>query len=75
MRRNLLIGIALLLFGITARSQYSQKLDDFGRIVLNTYLSEQMDIPAEARKLLDTKLRQVASNYGMGGTSRNQTTK
>jgi hypothetical protein len=71
MRRYLIIVFALCLFGNTARSQNSTKLDDFGRIVLNTYLSEQMDIPAEARKLLDTKLSQVASNYGMGGSSVN----
>ncbi len=71
MRRYLIIVFALFLFGITARSQNSPKLDDFGRIVLNTYLSAQMDVPAEARKLLDTKLSQVASNYGMGGSSVN----
>ena len=71
MRRYLIIVFALFLFGITARSQNSPKLDDFGRIVLNTYLSEQMDVPAEARKLLNTKLSQVASNYGMAGSSVN----
>ena len=71
MIRYLIIVFALFLFGNTARSQNSPKLDDFGRIVLNTYLSEQIDIPAEARKLLDTKLSQVASNYGMGGSSVN----
>ena len=71
MRRFLIFAFALCLFGNTARSQNSPKLDDFGRIVLNTYLSEQIDIPGEARKLLDTKLSQVASNYGMGGSSVN----
>jgi hypothetical protein len=71
MRRYLIIVFALFLFGNTAKSQNSPKLDDFGRIVLNTYLPEQMDIPAEARKLLDTKLSQVASNYGMGGSAVN----
>jgi len=71
MIRYLIIVFALFLFGNTARSQNSPKLDDFGRIVLNTYLSEQIDIPAEARKLLETKLSQVASNYGIGGSSVN----
>jgi hypothetical protein len=71
MRRYLIIVFALFLFGNTAKSQISPKLDDFGRIVLNTYLPEQMDIPAEAKKLLDTKLSQVASNYGMGGSAVN----
>lgn len=71
MRRYLIIVFALFLFGNTAKSQISPKLDDFGRIVLNTYLPVQMDIPAEAKKLLDTKLSQVASNYGMGGSAIN----
>jgi hypothetical protein len=71
MRRFLISVLVLFLLGNIVKSQNSTKLDDFGRIVLNTYLSEQMDIPAEARKLLDTKLSQVASNYGMGGSSVN----
>jgi hypothetical protein len=36
MRRYLIIVFALFFFGITARSQNSPKLDDFGRIVLMT---------------------------------------
>ncbi len=70
-KHYLIFGIALILFGISAQSQNSPKLDDFGRIVLNTYLPEQMDLPSEAKKLLDTKLSQVASNYGMGGSAVN----
>ena len=71
MKIKYLIIVGLLLFGIESKSQNSPKLDDFGRIVLNTYLPEQMDLPAEARKLLDTKLSQIASNYGMGGSAVN----
>jgi len=71
MKIKYFIIFGLLLFGIESKSQNSPKLDDFGRIVLNTYLPEQMDLPAEARKLLDTKLSQIASNYGMGGSAVN----
>ena len=71
MRKHLIIVFALFLFGFTARTQNSPKLDNFGRIILNTYLPEQIDISADARKLLDTKLSQVTSNYGMGGSSVN----
>lgn len=71
MRRYILLVLALLAFGNISRSQSNPKMDDFGRIVLNTYLSEQLDISSGARKLLDTKLSQVASNYGMGGNSVN----
>ncbi len=69
--QHLLIIVGLILINIKSYSQSTPNLDDFGRIVLNTYLPEQMDIPSESKKLLDTKLNQVASNYGMGGSSAN----
>jgi len=47
------------------------KLDDFGRIVLNTYLPDNNSIPAEAKKALETKLSQITSNNGMGGSNVN----
>jgi hypothetical protein len=47
------------------------KLDDFGRIVLNTYLPENMAIPAEAKNFLINKLNQITSNNGMGGSQAN----
>jgi hypothetical protein len=47
------------------------KLDDFGRIVLNTYLPDNNSIPAEAKKALETKLSQITTNNGMGGSSVN----
>ena len=71
MKRYLIIVFSFFLFGNTAKSQISPKLDDFGRIVLNTYLPEELDIPAGAKKLLHTKLSQLASNHGIGGNSIN----
>jgi hypothetical protein len=47
------------------------KLDDFGRIILNTYLSDKINIPSESKELLKTKLSQIASNNGMGGSQAN----
>ena len=47
------------------------KLDDFGRIVLNTYLPDNNSIPAEAKKALETKLSQITTNNGMGGSTAN----
>jgi hypothetical protein len=58
--------IALLLFSI---SSFAQKLDDFGRITLNAYIPEQLELSADVKSLLITKLNQISSNYGMGGTS------
>jgi hypothetical protein len=42
------------------------KLDDFGRVILNTYLPDNNSIPAEAKKALETKLSQITTNNGMG---------
>lgn len=56
---------------ITLQAQEAPKLDDFGRIVLNTYLSDQIKIPMEAKAQLENKLSQIGSNYGMGGSSVN----
>ena len=68
MKKELLF-ILLLLFTSTVNAQI--KLDDFGRIVLNTYLSDEIDIADEAKKLLSNKLSQFASNNGMGGSQVN----
>jgi len=63
-----MFGVAIATF---CYSQNTPKLDDFGRIVLNTYLPEIIELPTEAKNLLETKLSQIASNYGMGGSSVN----
>jgi hypothetical protein len=68
MKRLLQISF-LLLFVQIASGQ--EKLDDFGRIILNTYLPDDMSIPSEAKNFLSTKLSQIASNNGMGGSQLN----
>jgi hypothetical protein len=62
----------ILVVLITVFSSSAQvKLDDFGRIILNTYLPENIALPAEAKNLLSTKLNQITSNNGMGGSQIN----
>ena len=64
--------IAILLFTFVAITSYAQvKLDDFGRIVLNAYLPDNIAIPSEAKNLLLTKLNQITSNNGMSGSQAN----
>jgi len=64
--------ISVLVLTVVAFTSYAQvKLDDFGRIVLNTYLPENISLPSEAKNLLITKLNQIASNNGMGGSQAN----
>lgn len=64
-----LILLILIAFQFNGTAQV--KLDDFGRIVLNTYLPDNNSIPAEAKKALETKLSQITSNNGMGGSTAN----
>jgi hypothetical protein len=64
--------ISVLILTFVAISGNAQvKLDDFGRIVLNTYLPDKIAIPTEAKNLLLTKLNQITSNNGMGGSQAN----
>jgi hypothetical protein len=60
---------ALLIFSGVIKAQ--EKLDDFGRIVLNSYLSDKLTVPQEAKNFLLTKLTQITSNNGMGGSAVN----
>lgn len=63
---------AILLYTFVAITTNAQvKLDDFGRIVLNTYLPANIAIPTEAKSLLLTKLNQITSNNGIGGSQAN----
>lgn len=49
-----------------------KKLNDVNRIVLNTYVPEQViALPVGAKGMLENKLNQIASNNGMGGSAIN----
>jgi len=65
------IFLILILSTSVSNAQSDTKLDDFGRIVLNSYIPEQSNLPVEARNLLVTKLAQVATSYGMSGSEIN----
>nr|AOE13586.1 hypothetical protein [uncultured bacterium] len=65
---NLLLILAFT-FSLTTKAQV--KLNDFGRIVLNTYLPNNLAVPSQAKKLLETKLNQITSKNGVGGSQVN----
>ena len=67
MKKFILLFLIAFQFNMNAQV----KLDDFGRIVLNTYLPDNNSIPAEAKKALETKLSQITTNNGMGGSNAN----
>lgn len=45
--------------------------NDFGRIALNTFVSDELKIPAEAKTILENKLNTIASQYAMGSNAYN----
>ena len=49
-----------------------EHLNDFGRLILNTYVPEQVEgLPQQAKSILANKLSQITTNYGLGGTTLN----
>jgi hypothetical protein len=69
MKKILILFLALT--SLYSHTVAQTKLDDFGRIVINTYLPDNMPLPAEAKNLLETKLNQITTNNGMGGSQIN----
>jgi hypothetical protein len=67
--KKIISALILSVAVITINAQV--KLDDFGRIVLNTYLPDNIVLPSEAKDLLLSKLNQITSNNGMGGSQVN----
>lgn len=66
------IIIALLLVVATSPLATAQvKSDDFGRVIINAYLPSSLSLANEARNLLETKLKEMASVNGVGGSSAN----
>ena len=69
--KKIIFALFIITNFVSINAQEVIKLDDFGRIALNSYVSDQVKIQAEAKSQLETKLKQIATNYGMGGTSVN----
>jgi hypothetical protein len=63
--------VLTFLLSFQFQTQAQAKLDDFGRIILNTYLADNNSIPTEAKKTLETKLNQITTINGMGGSAVN----
>ena len=70
MKKNLLA--LLLMFAIILGLKAQNKLNDINRIILNTYVPEQVEsFPAQAKGILENKLSLISTNYGMGGSAIN----
>lgn len=65
-------NIAILFLTVVAFTSNAQvMLNDFDRIILNTYIPDSIPLPTEAKNQLITKLDQITSNNGIGGSQAN----
>ena len=72
MKRLIIVGICIFCNLILISQNNKGKADDFGRIVLNSYVAPQVEgIPSSAKRMLNNKLSQIASKNGMGGSAFN----
>jgi len=69
--KNNMKKIVFMLFLSVGLLKGQVKLDDFGRIVLNAYLPENIGLSAESQKLLLNKLNQIVVNNGIAGSEVN----
>ena len=64
--------ISVSIFTLLSIISYTQvKLDDFGRVILNSHLSEKLVLTSEVKNTLLTKIEQITSSNGMGGSQIN----
>jgi hypothetical protein len=74
-RRNIISVMLLMIVAFTGNvlaQNTLQKTEDLGRIVLNSYVSRQIEgLPASAERMLANKMSQIASANGLGGSARN----
>ncbi|MEI8111338.1 MAG: hypothetical protein WCH59_10140 [Chitinophagia bacterium] len=59
----------LLIIFIGASIPVMAQTDDLGRIALNSYVSNNLSIPSEAKAILENKLSTIATQYAMGSSS------
>ena len=65
--KNILFLLLFITASVTAQNTRG-KANDAGRIVLNTFIEDLEGVPAGALKMLKTKITQMASKNGMGGS-------
>ncbi|MFA6482733.1 MAG: hypothetical protein WCW62_09165 [Bacteroidales bacterium] len=68
--RILLIPAIIAFTGFAAPAQNTiEKLDDLGRIALNTWVPDQVEyMPDASKSNLENKLSQISTRYGMGAS-------
>jgi hypothetical protein len=65
----LVVGMVVLTATLSQGQNTIGKLDDLGRIALNTWIPDQIEyMPAASKSNLENKLNQISTRYGMGAS-------
>ncbi|HBB92577.1 MAG TPA: hypothetical protein DC042_12890 [Bacteroidales bacterium] len=65
----LVVGMVALTATFSQGQNTIGKLDDLGRIALNTWIPDQIEyMPAASKSNLENKLNQISTRYGMGAS-------
>lgn len=65
----LVVGMVVLTAALSQGQNTIGKLDDLGRIALNTWIPDQIEyMPAASKSNLENKLNQISTRYGMGAS-------
>ncbi len=68
-RTLLVVGMLVLTATLSQGQNTIGKLDDLGRIALNTWIPDQIEyMPAASKSNLENKLNQISTRYGMGAS-------
>lgn len=71
MKKVLFLAAAALIFTWSQAQNTESKADDYSRIALHSVVPSIDDMPDAAKKLLKSKLDQIATQSGTGGGSKN----
>jgi hypothetical protein len=69
MKKIILVHILSLATIFCFAQNNESKSNDFDRVALNVFVPNNTNLTSEAKSLVESKLRQIASNYGVGGTN------
>lgn len=70
-KKNSIFKALFITILCASMSIVSAQSADADRLVLNIFIPENLQLPQEAQSLLESKMQQIATHYGMGGKQLN----
>ena len=67
MTKTIIISTFVIIISSISFGQSEVKMNDIGRIVLNSYIPDEFNLPSQSKSQLKNNLNQISTFYGMGG--------